>query len=79
MPYLFIYCSCAELFYDAKSGRTSRTPAFGNGLRFGSHMLINTDAPSPQRYNVPSADFGDTKKGFVFGISREKYDKVLYQ
>jgi hypothetical protein len=40
-------------------------------------MLIKNDAPSPQRYNVPSTDFGDAKKGFIFGISREKYDKVL--
>jgi hypothetical protein len=39
-------------------------------------MLIKTDAPSPQRYNVPSKDFSDTKKGFIFGISREKYEKV---
>lgn len=67
---------CAELYYDAMVARGSKTPAFGHGQRFGTHMLINNDAPSPQRYNVPSTDFGDTKKGFIFGISREKYDKV---
>ena len=41
-------------------------------------MMIHTDAPSPQKYNVPSKDFGDTNKGFIFGISREKYEKVLF-
>jgi len=39
-------------------------------------MIIKTDAPSPQKYNVPSKDFSDTSKGFIFGISREKYEKV---
>jgi hypothetical protein len=74
---LIILFSCAELYYDAKVARSSKTPAFGHGQRFGTHMLINNDAPSPQAYNVPSTDFGDTKKGFIFGISREKYDKVV--
>ena len=75
--YFLIILSCAELYYDAMVARGSKTPAFGHGQRFGTHMLINNDAPSPQRYNVPSTDFGDTKKGFIFGISREKYDKVI--
>lgn len=41
-------------------------------------MIIQTDAPSPQKYTIPSSDFGDIihKKGFVFGISREMFDKV---
>lgn len=39
-------------------------------------MLIQTDAPSPQKYAIPSSDFGDREKGFVFGISREMFDKV---
>jgi len=41
-------------------------------------MLIKTDAPSPQKYNVPSKDFSDSSKGFIFGISREKYEKVPF-
>lgn len=65
-----------------KVQRESSTPAFGIGNRFGQHMLIKTDAPSPQRYSVPSLDFtndnttGSQGKGFQFGISREKYEKV---
>jgi len=39
-------------------------------------MILQTDAPSPQLYNVPSADFNAENKGHQFGISREKYDKV---
>lgn len=65
--------SCAQLYYDVKAPIEAKTPAFGIGSRFGTHMILQTDAPSPQLYTLPSPD---DKKGFHFGISREKYDKV---
>jgi hypothetical protein len=70
--------SCAQLYYDAKLPKEEKVPAFGMGERFGQHMMIKTDAPSPQRYSVPSMDFSPNRsKGHQFGISREKFDKVF--
>lgn len=38
--------------------------------------MVKSEAPSPDKYSIPSKDFSQTSRGFQFGMSRDKFAKV---
>lgn len=55
-----------------------RVTTLGKGTRFGD-LILKSDAPSPEKYNILSKDFSDNKRGIIFGVSRDKFTKVSNQ
>lgn len=63
--------ACAHAFYDLPPLKETRAPGFGYGTRsdFTSSQL---QTPAPNNYKPADSFIPDKKKGFSFGLSREK-------